>query len=100
VVYLGQPPVVDYFIKSKKGNSWPMAPLTFYTRHETLDIKVNDQQGKWLAEMLPKLSIHNSKAYTLQEVMDSYDEAGLENFELFWDNKPVNGLWKAGLLVV
>ncbi len=100
IVYLGQPPVVDYFIKSKKGNSWTMASLTFYTRHETFDIKVNDQQGKWLATMLAQLSIDNSKTWTLQEVKDNYDAAGLENFELLWDNKPVSGLYKAGLLVV
>ena len=100
IVYLGQPPVIDYFIKSKKGNSWPMASLTFFTRSETLDIKVNDQQGKWLAAILNQLSIENSKTYTLQEVKDNYDSAGLEDFELFWDNKPVSGLYKAGLLVL
>ena len=100
IVYLGEPPAVDYFIKSKKGNSWPMASLTFYTRHETLEIKVNDQQGKWLARMLNDLSIYNSKTCTLQEVKDSYDAAGLEDFELLWDNKPVNTLYKAGLLTL
>jgi hypothetical protein len=30
--------------------------------------------------------------------MDSYKAAGLEDFELFWDNKPVNTLHKVGLL--
>ena len=100
IVYLGQPPAVDYFIKSKKGNSWPMASLTFHTRHETIEIKVNDQQGKWLAAMLGELSISNNKTYTLQEVKNNYDAAGLEDFELFWDNKPVSGLSKAGLLVL
>jgi hypothetical protein len=32
--------------------------------------------------------------------MDSYNAAGLEDFELFWDNKPVNTLYKAGLLML
>ncbi len=100
IVYLGQLPTIEYFVKSKKGNSWPMASLTFFTRSETIDLKVNDQQGKWLAEILPQLSITNNKQYTLQEIKDSYDAAGLEDFELFWDNKPVNGLWKTGLLVL
>ena len=27
-----------------------------------------------------------------------FEAAGLEDFELFWDNKPVNGLQKFGLL--
>ena len=29
-----------------------------------------------------------------------YERSGLEDFELFWDNKPVNTLYKAGLLQV
>jgi hypothetical protein len=34
----------------------------------------------------------------LQEVKEDYEAAGFEDFELFWDNKPVNTLYKAGLL--
>ena len=48
--------------------------------------------------MLEKLSINNNKLLTLQEVKDDYEAAGLEDFELFWDNKPVNGMNKVGLL--
>ena len=36
----------------------------------------------------------------LGEVKENYQAAGLEDFELFWDNKPVNQLYKAGLLVL
>ena len=63
-----------------------------------MDIKVDKEQGIWLAEMLQKVSVENAKTYTAQEVKDSYEAAGLEDFELFWDNKPVNGLYKVGLL--
>ncbi len=45
-----------------------------------------------------KLSINNAKTYSLQEVKDSYEAAGLEDFELFWDNKPVSTMNKLGLL--
>jgi hypothetical protein len=34
----------------------------------------------------------------MQEVKDNYDAAGLEYFELFWDNKPINTMNKLGLL--
>jgi len=47
--------------------------------------------------MLKKFT-DNGKLYSLQEVKDDYEAAGLDNFELFWDNKPVNTLYKAGLL--
>jgi len=48
--------------------------------------------------MLPKLTVSNIKAITLQDLKDNYQAAGLEDFELFWDNKPVNSLFKFGLL--
>jgi hypothetical protein len=100
VIWLAAAPAVEYFTKSHKGNQYEMASLTVETRKETINIKVNKDQGIWLAAMLEQLSVHNTKVYTMQEVKYSYEMAGLEDFELFWDNKPVNTLYKAGLLVL
>jgi len=47
---------------------------------------------------LTKISVSNNKTWTLQEVKEDYENAGLEDFELFWDNKPINTLYKFGLL--
>ncbi len=98
VVWLGKKPTIELFIKSKKGQQWEMASLNFQSRKEVLNIKVNQQQGVWLAAMLEKLSSSGMKAYTMQDVKNDYDAAGLEDFELFWDNKPVSGLDRFGLL--
>lgn len=98
IVWLGKNTGIEYFTQSKKGNSREMASLSFITKKETQQIKVIKQQGDWLNSILDKLSINNSKTYTLQEVKDSYEAAGLEDFELFWDNKPISNLHKFGLL--
>jgi hypothetical protein len=98
VVWLGNSPIVETMIKTKKGNQWEECSLTFETKKETITIKTNKEQGLWLADMLPHLSIQNNKTFTLQEVNQNYEAAGLTDFELFWDNKPVNTLYKAGLL--
>jgi hypothetical protein len=98
IVYLGRPPIVEHFTKSKKGNSWEMTALTFPDKRGNHSISVDREQGNWLAEMLKTLSVTNATMLTLQDVMDSYHAAGLEDFELFWDNKPVNTLHKIGLL--
>ncbi|MBL7718919.1 MAG: radical SAM protein [Flavipsychrobacter sp.] len=100
VVYLGKLPALEITTKSKKGNTWEVASLTFHTRRETVNIKVDKAPGEWLAAILALLSVENIKTYTMQEVQAHYEAAGLEDFELFWDNKPVNGLYKAGLLVL
>ncbi|BAV08381.1 Radical SAM superfamily protein [Filimonas lacunae] len=98
VVWLGKKPQVVNFTKSKKGNTWEMSTLTFQGKKDSMEISVNQPQGIWLADMLQQLSSANMKVHTLQEVKDSYEAAGLEDFELFWDNKPVNTLHKYGLL--
>ena len=100
VVWLGPPPSVELFTKTHKGNQWEMASLNIETRKETVNVKVNKDQGIWLSGMLAQLSVHNTKVLTMQEVKYNYETAGLEDFELFWDNKPVNTLYKAGLLVL
>ncbi len=98
VVWLGKKPQVQTLTKSKKGNTWEVTSLTFQTRKEPLSISVGKEQGLWLAEILEKLTTQEAAPLTLKDVEASYTAAGLEDFELFWDNKPVNTLYKAGLL--
>jgi hypothetical protein len=89
---------MEIITKSKKGSTREVASFTFQGRKEKVNISVAPEQGEWLAGILPLLSVTNAKVYTLQEVKNSYEAAGLEDFELFWDNKPINTLYKQGLL--
>ncbi|MBP1650070.1 MAG: Radical domain protein [Bacteroidetes bacterium] len=98
IVWLGKTPSVETMTKSKKGATWEIALLTFQRKKDKHTISVDPDKGQWLAGMLEQLSVRNSKTYTLKEVMDHYTAAGLEDFELFWDNKPINTLYKYGLL--
>ena len=78
-----------------------MASLTFQNKQGSLEIKVPQAEGLWLATMLETISVYNHKLYSLQEVKDSYEQAGIaEDFELFWDNKPINTLHTYGLLTL
>ena len=98
VVWLGHNPVIEIIGKSKKGTHWEVCSLTFHGKKEVYNIRIAKEQGLWLGVMLEKLSIKNPKTYTLAEIKENYEAAGLEDFELFWDNKPVNTLFKTGLL--
>lgn len=100
VVWLGKQPMVEYITKSKKGNTWEMASLTFHSKQGSINIKVDKEQGTWLTGILQNIAVENIKTYTLQEIKDSYEHAEFDDFELFWDNKPVNGLYKFGLLTL
>ncbi len=98
IVFIGKQPLLELITKSKKGNTWQIASLTFQTKKETVNIKVAEAHGVWLEQMLKALSVKHLKTLTLQDVATNYTAAGLDNFELFWDNKPINMLYKLGLL--
>ncbi len=97
IVWLGNLPEIEIINKSKKGSNWQICSLTFQTKKETIHIKVNEPEGKWLNALLVKLS-NLDKSFTLTEIKNDFEAAGLIDFELFWDNKPVTTLYKAGLL--
>jgi hypothetical protein len=63
-----------------------------------LTIQTDEEKGKWLLSVLPKLKPDQHNVLTLGEIKADYEKAGLEDFELFWDNKPVSQLYKVGLL--
>jgi len=99
IVWLGGKPAIEYFTKSKKGNSWEMIGLTFHDKKESFTIQVNKNEGEWLVEMLKKLSVSNSKTYSLNEVKTDFETA-LDDFELFWYSKSIHILRDFGLLVL
>jgi len=98
IIWLGKMIHTEYFTQSKKGNSREMISLSFTAKKETLQIKMPAPQGEWLLSVLPLLTVDNKKTSTLQELKANYEAAGLEDFELFWDNKPVANLKRMGLL--
>ncbi|GAB4091551.1 radical SAM protein [Flaviaesturariibacter terrae] len=98
VVFIGKTPRSERQTRSKKGTQWEVLSLTFSTQKSDLTIQVDPEKGAWLQALLPQLSVQSPRPWTLQQIKESYEAAGLEDFELFWDNKPVNGLHKAGLL--
>ena len=98
VIWLGHPPQAARLIKTKKGAQWEVMSLTFFTKQNTLSIQVEPAKGEWLLSVLPSLDVNRPAAMTLQQLKEDYEKAGLEDFELFWDNKPVTTLFKAGLL--
>nr|WP_290933811.1 radical SAM protein [Haliscomenobacter sp.] len=100
VVWLGNKPDLEISTKTKRGETWESALLTFYTIKDTLSIKVEVPQGKWVMEILDKIRVDASETLTFQQVKDDYEAAGLEDFELFWYNKPFNKLANFGLLTL
>lgn len=98
IVFIGVLPKLEIVTKSKKGQQWEMAELSFPLKQGNHIIRLSESEGRWLMDLLPRLQPHHPKQLTLQEVKEEYEKTGLPDFELFWHNKPVNALYKAGLL--
>jgi hypothetical protein len=100
VIWLGVMPNSTLVQRSKKGNKWEEMNLQFQTNKNEFNINVEPAKGAWLLQLLPLLSIANGNGLSIEKVIENYANAGLDGFELFWDNKPMTGLYKAGLLCI
>ena len=100
IVWLGKTPTVQYFTKTKKGKQTDMATLSFFDKKETFTLKLSRKHSDWVLDILPKMSTTNTTIFTFQDVKNDYEAAGLDDFELFWYNKPFNALSDYGLLAL
>ncbi len=100
IVWIGGKPSVEFFTKSKKGNSWEMVKLTFHDKREILAISVEKEKGEWLVSILNKIYVGSNEKLSYKEVLADYEKYGLEEFELFWYSKSIIELRQYGLLVL
>ena len=100
VIWLGVMPNSTLVPRSKKGSKWEEMNLQFQTNKNEFNINIEPAKGIWLLQLLPLLSIANGNGLSIEKVKENYANAGLDGFELFWDNKPMTGLYKAGLLCI
>ncbi len=100
IIWLGNIPAIDLFSKTKKGQVFEMAKLSFNTKKDTFEIVIDYKSGVWLKDMLKKASVKNEKTASLNEIKLDFDQADLEDFEPFFYNKPINILFEIGLVLV
>lgn len=98
IIWIGNVGEVEFFTQSKKGNSREMVSITFRTMKAQFKVSLEKDRGTWLLDWLQKISIREGRVRLLSEIKTDYESRGWDDFELFWDNKPVSGLYKAGLL--
>jgi hypothetical protein len=97
-IWVGLMPSTTIVQRSKKGSKWDEMNLVFETNQNTISIQVEPQKGNWFIQLLEKINVHTNAGMSLVDIKADYLAAGLEDFDLFWDNKPINTLHKAGLL--
>jgi radical SAM superfamily enzyme YgiQ (UPF0313 family) len=97
-IWTGLMPTSTIVSRAKKGSKWEEMNLRFETNKNTISIHVDPEKGKWFVNLLSTIHLEASNGMPLSDIKADYIAAGLEDFDLFWDNKPINALHKAGLL--
>jgi hypothetical protein len=97
-IWTGLMPTSTIVQRTKKGSKWAEMNLRFETNKNTISIQVDPEKGKWFMQLLSTIHVELSTGMPLADIKTNYVAAGLEDFDLFWDNKPINTLHKAGLL--
>lgn len=97
IIWLGGAPKLNYYTKSKKGNTWEMVQLHFHDKIESFEISLEKDKGDWLNNQLERLQITAEEPITFTQLKADF-ENHFEDFELFWFSKPMNTLKDYGLL--
>ncbi len=99
IIWMGGEALVGEFEKKKKGQIKKMYQLHFHNKTNSIEIKIEQSKGEWLMDILDRLSIHNEKLLTFQDIKAHYEQQ-FEDFEPFWYSKPIDQLRAFGLLVL
>jgi radical SAM superfamily enzyme YgiQ (UPF0313 family) len=97
-IWIGLMPTSTIVSRTKKGSKWEEMNLRFETNKNSISINVDPAKGEWFLNLLSTINVDASNGLPLADIKAGYLSAGLEDFDLFWDNKPINNLHKAGLL--
>jgi len=100
VYWLGGAVFARYFSKKKKNQTFEMAELTFFNKKENLVIQLKQDEGKWLFEQIPVLSVSSNKQTTYTEIEKSFEDQTGSDFMLFWNSPAMKELRENGLLIL
>lgn len=93
-------PEISYFEKIKKGATYEMATFLFHGKHFDSQYVFKKNEGIWLADILKKIDIKESKIFTISELKRDFENKVDDDFELFWYSKSFTKLREDFLLVL
>jgi hypothetical protein len=100
VIFIGYTPSFEIATKSKKGNTWEVCNASFISKQGKTTAQLTAGQGQWLQQVLPTLHLAENKPTAISELKKQYEEVVGDDFEMFWDSKPMQQLKHFGLLTL
>lgn len=99
IIFTSSKPLVQFYTKSKKGNSWEMAELTFHEKTNVFKINLEKEKAIWLLETIDEIAVFSDKILTFNQLKAKF-ELYFDDFELFWYSKPMQTLKENGVILV
>lgn len=99
IIFTSSKPLVQFYTKSKKGNSWEMAELTFHEKTNVFKINLEKEKAIWLLETIDEIAVFSDKILTFNQLTAKF-ELDFDDFELFWYSKPMQTLKENGVILV
>jgi len=100
IVWLGGVPSIRKYTRKKKNKTFEMAELTFSNKKQDLVIQLKQQEGEWLMEQIPALSVNSPAQKTFAELEKSFEQHIGDDFVLFWNSPAIKELRENGLLML
>ncbi|NEW83630.1 MAG: radical SAM protein [Mariniphaga sp.] len=100
IVWLGGIPIIRYYTRKKKNQTYEMAELSFPNKKQDLVIHLKHEEGNWLFAQISKISVSQSALTPFAELEKSFEAQTGEDFVLFWNNTAIKQLRENGLLML
>ncbi|MCF8277162.1 MAG: radical SAM protein [Flavobacteriales bacterium] len=104
--YLAQPD--ERILKQTSSVIWLSGPaaydenegvLTIDTNRETIQLECDEPEGLWLESVLSELT-PSGEPWSFSRLKEDFEDFGMEDFELFWEDGLMLELREIGLLVL
>lgn len=101
VYWLGGKLTQSHFTKRRKKKSFEMTELCFSNKNEDIRVQLKQDEGDWLAEQIPALSVlADQSPRSFGQLKSAFEQATGGDFVLFWNSPALKGLRENGLVIL
>lgn len=99
VLWLGGAVAIDKTVQEKSGKAKNLLRCVLETKTERITVKLPIEEGTWLLNQLPLLSVVNLKPMSYSDLKSNFEQE-FGDFEPFWFSKQIGVIRDNGLLLV
>jgi len=100
VIWINEIPKIKLYQKKKKGTTTSMAEITIHQKDDFVQLNVKEDVGNWIIKILQLSSIYSKNDYSFKDVIKSFEEESLGNFDIFSNGYAFKTLKECGLLII